>query len=102
MVRGCETTVTQCIHVPSQLRKAGLPRTGVKNSWLASEGVFTLKHREQVLAATSNKAGISSSLLSVKITAALLFCCFTSYHSKPQVFCITRRSLEAGRADMAF
>lgn len=81
VVSGCETTVTQCIHVPSQLRKAGLPRMGVKNSWFASECVFTLRHREQALAATSNKMGISGCLLSVKITAALLSCCFTSYLS---------------------
>lgn len=45
----------------------------VKNSWFALKGVFTLKHGNQVLAATSNMAGIFSSLLSVKIPTALLF-----------------------------
>lgn len=46
----------------------------VKNSLFALKGVFTLKHRKQVLAATSNMTSIFSSLLSVKIPIALLFC----------------------------
>ena len=65
--------MTQGTYLPSQHREKGLPRMRVKNSWFALKGVFTLKHRKQVLAATSNMTGIFRSLLSVKIPTALLF-----------------------------
>lgn len=65
--------MTQSTYLFCQHKEKGLPRMRVKNSWFVLECVFTLKHRKQVLAATSNMTGTFSSLLSAKISKSLLF-----------------------------
>lgn len=53
----------------------------VKNSCFALEGVFTLKCRKQVQAATSNMTVTFSSLLSVKIPKPLVFLNFFTIYN---------------------
>lgn len=76
----------------------------VKNSWFALKGIFTWKHRKQVLAATSNMIGIFISLLPVKIPIALLFLLLLKFLPSEiaDAFHHIARSMEREKPDTAF
>lgn len=63
-----------------------------------------MKHGKEVLAATSNMTGIFSSLLSVKIPTALLFCILLKFFPFQivEAFHHIRRNLGGQQADTAF